>query len=126
MRENILRDLASRAATEPTFLRQARQDLRGTLAGFGYDLTLGELRLVAARGLARSGWRSRRRRPEGGRRKGAPDRGAPGEPAVEEPEVLGALGRSASVRRVQARHCRPHGRPEGAQDSLLLRVPQKG
>ena len=46
MRENVLRDLASRAATEPTFLRQARQDLQGTLAGFGYDLTLEELRLV--------------------------------------------------------------------------------
>jgi hypothetical protein len=46
LRENVLRDLASRAATEPTFLRQARQDLQGTLAGFGYDLTLEELRLV--------------------------------------------------------------------------------
>lgn len=46
MRENVLRDLASRAATEPTFLRRARQDLQGTLAGFGYDLTLEELRLV--------------------------------------------------------------------------------
>jgi hypothetical protein len=46
MRENVLRDLASRAATEPTFLRQARQDLQGTLAGFGYELTLEELRLV--------------------------------------------------------------------------------
>ena len=46
MRENVLRELASRAATEPTFLRQARQDLQGTLAGFGYDLTLEELRLV--------------------------------------------------------------------------------
>ena len=46
MRENVLRDLASRAATEPTFLRQARQDLQGTLAGFGYELTLEELRWV--------------------------------------------------------------------------------
>ena len=46
MRENVLRDLAGRAATEPTFLKQARRDLEGTLAGFGYDLTLEELRLV--------------------------------------------------------------------------------
>jgi hypothetical protein len=46
MRENILRDLAGRAATEPTFLKQARSDLEGTLVRFGYDLTLEELRLV--------------------------------------------------------------------------------
>ena len=46
MRENVLRDLAGRAATESTFLKQARSDLEGTLAGFGYDLTLEELRLV--------------------------------------------------------------------------------
>jgi hypothetical protein len=46
MRENVLRDLARQAATEPTFLRQARQDLQGTLARFGYDLTLEEHRLV--------------------------------------------------------------------------------
>ena len=46
MREKVLRDLASRAATDAEFLRQARQDLQGTLAGFGYDLTLEELRLV--------------------------------------------------------------------------------
>jgi hypothetical protein len=46
MRENVLRDLAGRAATEPTFLKQARRDLEGTLARFGYDLTLEELRLV--------------------------------------------------------------------------------
>jgi hypothetical protein len=46
MRENVLRDLAGRAATEPTFLKQARRDLEGTLVRFGYDLTLEELRLV--------------------------------------------------------------------------------
>src|SRR5215212_4323381 len=46
VRENVLRNLASRAATDPTFLRRARRDLQGTLAGFGYDLTLEELRLV--------------------------------------------------------------------------------
>ena len=46
MRENVLRDLAGRAATEPTFLKQARRDLEGALARFGYDLTLEELRLV--------------------------------------------------------------------------------
>jgi hypothetical protein len=46
MRENVLRDLAGRAITEPTFLKQARRDLEGTLARFGYDLTLEELRLV--------------------------------------------------------------------------------
>jgi hypothetical protein len=46
MRENVLSDLAGRAATERTFLKQARRDLEGTLARFGYDLTLEELRLV--------------------------------------------------------------------------------
>ena len=46
MRENVLRDLAGRAATESTFLKQARRDLEGTLARLGYDLTLEELRLV--------------------------------------------------------------------------------
>ncbi len=46
MRENVLRDLASRAATDPTFLRQARQDLQGTLALHGYHLTGEEARLV--------------------------------------------------------------------------------
>jgi hypothetical protein len=46
MRENVLRDLASRAATEPTFLRQARQDLQGTLARHGYHLTDEESSLV--------------------------------------------------------------------------------
>jgi hypothetical protein len=46
MRENVLRNLASRAATDPDFLRQARRDLRGTLARHGYRLTDEELRLV--------------------------------------------------------------------------------
>ena len=46
MREKVLRDLASRAATDAGFLKQARRDLEGTLAGFGYELTLEELRLV--------------------------------------------------------------------------------
>jgi hypothetical protein len=46
LREKVLRDLASRAATDAEFMRQARRDLEGTLAGFGYDLTLEELRLV--------------------------------------------------------------------------------
>ena len=46
MRENVLRDLAGRAATEPTFLKQARRDLEGALVRFGYDLTLEKLRLL--------------------------------------------------------------------------------
>jgi hypothetical protein len=46
LREKVLRDLASRAATDAGFLRQARRDLKGTLAGSGYELTLEELRLV--------------------------------------------------------------------------------
>ena len=46
LREKVLRDLASRAATDAGFLKQARRDLKGTLAGFGYELTLEELRLV--------------------------------------------------------------------------------
>jgi hypothetical protein len=46
VRENILRNLASRAATDPNFLRQARQDLQGTLARHGYRLTDEERRLV--------------------------------------------------------------------------------
>lgn len=46
MREKVLRDLASRAATDAEFLKQGRRDLDGTLARFGYDLTLEELRLV--------------------------------------------------------------------------------
>ena len=46
MRQKLLRDLASRAATDAGFLKQARRNLEGTLAAFGYDLTLEELRLV--------------------------------------------------------------------------------
>src|SRR5215216_823924 len=46
LREKVLRALASRAATDAGFLKQARRDLQGTLARFGYDLTLEELRLV--------------------------------------------------------------------------------
>jgi|SRR5215217_2480745 hypothetical protein len=46
MRENILRDLASRAAADSGFLRQARQDLQGTLARHDYRLTDEERRLV--------------------------------------------------------------------------------
>ncbi len=37
---------ASRAATYPDSLRQARQDLQGTLARHGYRLTDEETRLV--------------------------------------------------------------------------------
>jgi hypothetical protein len=46
MRENVLRDLASRAAKDPGFLRQARQDLEGTLVRHGYHLTAEEMRRV--------------------------------------------------------------------------------
>ena len=46
MRENVLRDLASQAATDSTFLRQVRQDLQSTLARHGYHLTGEEARLV--------------------------------------------------------------------------------
>lgn len=46
MRENVLRDLANQAATDPYFLRQARQDLGGALARKGYLLTAEEIRLV--------------------------------------------------------------------------------
>jgi hypothetical protein len=46
VRENVLRELASRAATDPEFLERAREDLEGTLARYGYHLTDGEMRLV--------------------------------------------------------------------------------
>jgi hypothetical protein len=46
LREKVLRNLASRAATDAGFLKQARRDLEGTLAMFDYDLTPEELRLV--------------------------------------------------------------------------------
>lgn len=46
MRENVLRDLASRAATHPDFLQQARHDLEGTLVRHGYHLTNEEMCFV--------------------------------------------------------------------------------
>jgi hypothetical protein len=46
MREHVLSDLAGRAATNPAFLGQARQDLHGTLARHGYRLTNEQRRLV--------------------------------------------------------------------------------
>ena len=46
MPENVLRDLARQAATDVGFLRQARKDLKGTLARYGYHLTGEEMRLV--------------------------------------------------------------------------------
>ncbi len=46
MRETVLSDLASRAATDPVFLRRARKNLEGTLARNGHHLTADELRLV--------------------------------------------------------------------------------
>jgi len=51
VRENVLRELASRAAKDPEFLRRARKDLESTLAQYGYHLTGDELRLV--KGLQR-------------------------------------------------------------------------
>jgi hypothetical protein len=46
LRETVLSNLASQAATDPVFLRQARKDLEGTLARNGYHLTDEELRVV--------------------------------------------------------------------------------
>lgn len=46
MRENVLRELANRAAKDPEFLRRAREDLESTLVKYGYHLTGDELRLV--------------------------------------------------------------------------------
>ena len=46
MRENVLRDLANRAATDPEFLKRARKDLEDTLARYGYRLTGEEMRRV--------------------------------------------------------------------------------
>jgi hypothetical protein len=46
LRENLLRDLASRAATDSEFLKRARKDLEGTLARYHYHLTAEEMRLV--------------------------------------------------------------------------------
>jgi len=55
LREKVLRELASRAATDAGFLKQARSDLEGTLARFGYDLTLEELGLVEDLGRRTAG-----------------------------------------------------------------------
>src|SRR5215210_2263715 len=46
LRENVLGDLASRAAYEPEFLRRARKDLESMLAQHGYHFTGEELRVV--------------------------------------------------------------------------------
>jgi len=46
MCENVLRELAARAATDPGFLGRARKDLEGTLIRYGYHLTAEEMRLV--------------------------------------------------------------------------------
>jgi hypothetical protein len=46
LRENVLREIASRAVRDPDFLRKARQNLDSTLARHGYDLTDEEMRLV--------------------------------------------------------------------------------
>jgi hypothetical protein len=47
VRENVLRELASRTATDPEFLERASEDLEGTLARYGYHLTDGEMQLVS-------------------------------------------------------------------------------
>lgn len=46
MRENVLRDVAQRAVSDPGFLARLRNDVEGTLARYGYGLTDEELRLV--------------------------------------------------------------------------------
>lgn len=46
VRENVLRDLATRAATDPEFLRRLRENPEDTPARFGYDLDDEDLRLV--------------------------------------------------------------------------------
>lgn len=46
MREEVLRDLARRAATDRGFPQRAREDLAGTLARYGYGLTGEELSAV--------------------------------------------------------------------------------
>jgi hypothetical protein len=46
VRENVLREMTSRAVRDPNFLRQARQNLESTLARHGYQLTGEEMRLV--------------------------------------------------------------------------------
>ena len=39
MRENVIRDLASRAVEDPALLRETRRDLQGALDRHGYRLT---------------------------------------------------------------------------------------
>ena len=46
MRDDVLRSLADRAASDPQFLRQMRKDLEGTLARYGYDIADEELRVL--------------------------------------------------------------------------------
>ena len=46
VRANILRGLASQAATDSEFLGRVRKDLEGTLIKHGYHLTAEEMRLV--------------------------------------------------------------------------------
>jgi hypothetical protein len=46
LRENVLRETASRAVRDPDFLKKARQNLDSTLARTGYELTDEEMRLV--------------------------------------------------------------------------------
>jgi hypothetical protein len=46
VRENVLRELTARAATDPVFLARARKDLEGTLTLYGYCLTGAELQVV--------------------------------------------------------------------------------
>ena len=46
MRENVLRELVVRAASDPEFLRRLREDPEDTPARYGYDLTDEEGRLV--------------------------------------------------------------------------------
>jgi hypothetical protein len=42
----VLSSLAGRAARDPRFLRQMREDLEAALARYGYDLTDEELRVL--------------------------------------------------------------------------------
>ena len=43
MREEILRDVASRASSDPAFLAGVRKDPEGTLSRYGYNLTPDEM-----------------------------------------------------------------------------------
>src|SRR3712207_7778794 len=46
VRANILRVLASQAATDSEFLGRVRKDLEGTIIEYGYHLTAEEMRLA--------------------------------------------------------------------------------